>query len=69
MEKDKILFATKATTQSFMRLYEENCKFSKNYRQAYELTEELHNANFGSEKYSGYSSFRVARTRFVNKRN
>tara|TARA_R100001463_G_scaffold123992_1_gene180878 strand:+ start:1071 stop:1280 length:210 start_codon:yes stop_codon:yes gene_type:complete len=47
----------------FEKRFHKYCKESKTYEDAYELTEEEYEKNFGKRRYASYDSFRVTKNR------
>tara|TARA_R110000765_G_C18450041_1_gene548236 strand:+ start:145 stop:366 length:222 start_codon:yes stop_codon:yes gene_type:complete len=47
----------------FERKFHKNCNISKTYEDAYELTENEFEFNFGRRRYASYDSFRVTKNR------
>lgn len=60
-------FEVIATTESFYKVYENNMRKTKSYKDAYELTEIDHIHRYGARKYSGYESFKANRSRYMKK--
>ena len=48
-------------TEGVERRYLHNVKIFKNYKEAYDRTEEEYQNNFGKRRYSSYDSFRQVR--------
>lgn len=55
------------TFDGFNKLYEKNVKKCKSYKEAYELTEEIHENVFGCRCYNDHDVFKQARYRFIKK--
>jgi hypothetical protein len=53
--------------EAFNELYDEKLK-NNNPVAAYEKAEQEHESEFGEQRYSGYQSFRVIRSRIINKK-
>ena len=51
------------SSKGFETRFHKNCKTSKTYEDAYELTEEEYEKHFGKRRYSSYDSFRVTKNR------
>ena len=51
------------SASGFERKFHKNCKLSKTYEDAYELTEEEYEKHFGKRRYASYDSFRVTKNR------
>lgn len=51
-----------ATADSFYKRFSENAKIAKNYKDAYNITEQEHVDKFGECRYSSYESFRVIKS-------
>ena len=47
----------------FEKRFHKHCQETKTYEDAYELTEEEYEKNFGRRRYSSYDSFRVTKNR------
>ena len=47
----------------FEKRFHKNCKLSKTYEDAYELTEQEYEFNFEKRRYASYDSFRVTKNR------
>jgi|TARA_R100001594_G_scaffold33325_1_gene61754 hypothetical protein len=47
----------------FEKRFHKNCQKSKTYYDAYELTEQEYEKNFGKRRYASYDSFRVTKNR------
>tara|TARA_R110001583_G_scaffold8915_2_gene42106 strand:- start:641 stop:847 length:207 start_codon:yes stop_codon:yes gene_type:complete len=47
----------------FEKRFHKYCKISRTYEDAYELTEDEYEKNFGKRRYSSYDSFRVTKNR------
>lgn len=47
----------------FEKRFHKNCKLSKTYEDAYDLTEHEYEKNFGRRRYASYDSFRVTKNR------
>ena len=53
----------------FEKRFHKNTQISKTYKDAYELTEQEYESNFGKRKYSSYDSFRVTKNRRNSKKD
>ena len=49
------------TVDGFMTRYDEHCKTSRTYMEAYTATEEEHKNTFGQYRYKNYEAFRSSR--------
>lgn len=47
----------------FEKRFHKHCQETKTYEDAYELTEEEYEKNFGKRRYASYDSFRVTKNR------
>ena len=57
------------STVGFEKRFHKNCKKSKTYKYAYELTEQEYKQSFGKRRYSSYDSFRVTKDRRNRKKD
>ena len=57
----------KQTFDGFNRVFEQNIKKAKSYKEAYEKAEESHEAIFGNRCYNSYDSFRHTRHKKIRK--
>ena len=57
----------KQTFEGFNRVFEQNIKKAKSYREAYEKAEESHEAIFGKRCYDNYESFYHTRYKKIKK--
>jgi hypothetical protein len=62
-----IITNSKLSSIKFIELYYDFYTETQNAQKAYEKTENLHEAIFGSRKYSDYDTFRVQKTYFMKK--
>ena len=51
------------SSNGFESRFHKNCKLSKTYEDAYELTEKEYESHFGNRRYASYDSFRVTKNR------
>lgn len=56
------------TAEGFNDLFEQKLKESDTIEQAYNNSEKYHLDNFGFKRYASYMSFRVTRSKFLNKK-
>jgi hypothetical protein len=61
--KIKIEILALLSPSGFEKKFHQNCKIAKTYEDAYELTEQEYENNFGKRRYASYDSFRVTKNR------
>lgn len=54
--------------ENFTALFFQLCTDYGTYERAYEAAERIHVHYFGDRRYKNYESFRIARTRYQNKK-
>lgn len=68
-EKDFVTVVRNASmsTNKFIEMYYDYFAECKDHEQAYDRMERLHENLLGRRKYSDYDSFRVSKSKFMNK--
>ena len=68
-EKDfvSVVRSASMSTTKFIEMYYDYFSECKDHEQAYERIERLHENLLGKRKYSDYDSFRVSKSKFMNK--
>lgn len=64
-----LFISERATVASFLEVWKSNLKTAATVREAYELTEERHEAVYGARRFAEFSSFARARRNYLARRH